>query len=256
MPLDSSSPPDVVDRASTSSPSDYSPSPRALFARKPKRPARPHVSHTSRAFERVDPRARERERTSSSANERLSSLDRIDRTHRSNRSFDSFPSRTRRRRSRARDVPRFHRAPVRRRRPRARGLSRFLGRGPRFRRRRRRHDDVLVARSPAIRFGFECTPRASSRAPPRARENADDDDRDARVLARATNESLSTRARGGASTNESRHFSDLESFPLARARDARKTRGRRGNVRERVSHRARSRARDEGARASARVGEG
>ena len=212
------------------------------------------VTHLERSSASIHERARER--TSSSANERLSSLDRIDRTHRSNRSFDSFPSRTRRRRSRARDVPRFHRAPVRRRRPRARGLSRFLGRGPRFRRRRRRHDDVLVARSPAIRFGFECTPRASSRAPPRARENADDDDRDARVLARATNERLSTRARDGESTNESRHFSDLESFPLARARDARKTRGRCGNVRERVSHRARSRARDEGASASARVGEG
>ena len=209
------------------------------------------VTHLERSSASIHERARER--TSSSANERLSSLDRIDRMNRSNR---LIRPRTRRRRSRARDVPRFHRVPVRRRRPRARGLSRFLGRGPRFRRRRRRHDDVLVARSPAIRFGFECTPRASSRAPPRARENADDDDRDARVLARATNESLSTRARGGASTNESRHFSDLESFPLARARDARKTRGRRGNIRERVSHRARSRARDEGARASARVGEG
>ena len=76
------------------------------------------------------------------------------------------------------------------------------------------------------------------------------------VVARSRGGRLSTRARGGASTNESRHFSDLESFPLARARDARKTRGRRGNVRERVSHRARSRARDEGASASARVGEG
>ena len=209
------------------------------------------VTHLERSSASIHERARER--TSSSANERLSSLDRIDRMNRSNR---LIRPRTRRRRSRARDVPRFHRAPVRRRRPRARGLSRFLGRGPRFRRRRRRHDDVLVARSPAIRFGFECTPRASSRAPPRARENADDDDRDARVLARATNESLSTRAREGESTNESRHFSDLESFPLARARDARKTRGRCGNVRERVSHRARSRARDEGASASARVGEG
>ncbi len=105
-------------------------------------------------------------------------------------------------------------------------------------------------------FGFECTPRASSRARPRARDDADADADDARVLARVTNERLSTRARDGESTNESRHFSDLESFPLARARDARKTRGRRGNVRERVSHRARSRARDEGASASARVGEG
>ena len=64
-------------RRSSTSPSDYSPPPRALFGETER--CRLHASHTSRAFERVDPRARERERTSSSANGLPRSIESIER---------------------------------------------------------------------------------------------------------------------------------------------------------------------------------